>query len=212
MQPVLVDDHAVHQLGVGDPATHLLLHSDVVCVHRAVIIHHGLYSLNRQAGQLVSGRAGALAGHGGYGDLLEKFGILYRDIRGDGLQNLQGFVRCRSVAGSDNRGMDLLIQKALGLLEQLSGQDHCGGGAVSHLSILGLGDLHHHLGCGVLYVHLLKNSDAVVGYDHIAQGVDHHLVHALGPQGGPDRSGHGLGGHDVRSLCFPARRSLAAFL
>jgi len=70
MQSILIDDHAVHQLGIGYASAHLLLHSDVVCVHGSVLVHHCPHGLNGQVGQLLSGGAGALAGHGGDGDLL----------------------------------------------------------------------------------------------------------------------------------------------
>ena len=55
VEPVLVDDHAVNQLGVSYPSSYLLLHGDVIGVHRAVLIHHGLNCLHGQRGKLLSG-------------------------------------------------------------------------------------------------------------------------------------------------------------
>ena len=98
--------------------------------------------------------------------------------------------------------MDVGVDQGLGLLEQLSGQDDAGRGSVSALGVLGFGDLDDHLGGGVLDIDLLEDGHSIVGDDDISDGVDQHLVHSLGSEGGPDRVGHGLGGADVVELCF----------
>jgi len=210
VEPFLVDDHAVDELGIGDAAAHLLLHGDVVHVHGPVLVHYRLDRLYGELGQLGSGDARPFAGHGGDGDLLQQLivigGYLYRHILQDG----HGLLGCGPVSCGDDGGVDLLVQQLFGLLEKLARQNHGGGGSVADLVVLGLGDLDHHLGRRVLDVHLLEDGDAVIGYDHVAQGVHQHLVHALGTECGTHGGCHSFGGHDVRLLRLAASSPLTA--
>ena len=96
--------------------------------------------------------------------------------------------------------MDVGVDEVLGLLEELSCEDDGGGGPVSALGVLGLGDLDDHLGGGVLDVQLLEDGDTVVGDDDVADGVDHHFVHSFGSEGGPYGVRYGFRGVDVAEL------------
>ena len=96
--------------------------------------------------------------------------------------------------------MDVLLDQALGLLQQLAREDHRGGGAVAAFLVLGLGDLDDHLRTRVLDVDLLEDGHTIVGDDDVAHGVHEHLVHPLGPERRAHSVGDGLGRGDVVAL------------
>jgi len=77
--------------------------------------------------------------------------------------------------------VDILIEELLGLIEELTGDDDSGGGAVTDFLLLRLADLDDHVGRRVVDVHLLQDGDAVVRDDDGPAGVDEHLVHPPGP-------------------------------
>ena len=107
--------------------------------------------------------------------------------------------------------MDVGVDEVLGLLEELSCEDDGGGGPVSALGVLGLGDLDDHLGGGVLDVQLLEDGDTVVGDDDVADGVDEHLVHSPRSEAAPYGIGDGPCRGDVVELSVLSFVSLGAF-
>ncbi len=96
------------------------------------------------------------------------------------------------------------------MFQQLTRNYHRGcGAAVTNLALLGLRDLHHHLGSRVLYVHLLEYGDTVIGDHDIAQAVHQHLIHTLWPQGSPDHLANGPSSHNIHAPCIPASAPLS---
>ncbi len=77
MEPLLIDHHAVDDLGIGDASSNLLFHGDVIDIDVSVLINYGLDCLNCQAGELFSGGSRSLSGHCGQGDLPQKVTIIY---------------------------------------------------------------------------------------------------------------------------------------
>lgn len=60
--------------------------------------------------------------------------------------------------------MNLLIDQLLSLAQQFPCQDDHRGGAIADLVILGLADVHQHLGGGVVNIHRLQDGGAIVGH------------------------------------------------
>ena len=109
-------------------------------------------------------------------------------------------------AGDDGR-VDVLLEQVLGALEELAGEDDRGRRSVPALLVLGLRDLHQHLGGRVLDVDLLEDRDAVVRDRDVAHPVDEHLVHAARTERRPHgvRDGPGRGDVVLRSRSCRAR-------
>jgi len=75
--------------------------------------------------------------------------------------------------------VNLVLDQVVGSLEELSGKDDNGGGTVTDLTVLDLGELHEDLSGGVSDLELLQDSGAIVSDGHIADVVDEHLVETL---------------------------------
>ena len=93
-----------------------------------------------------------------------------------------------SPASHDGHWMHSLVHKELRLTQQLTAQYRHGGGSVAHCVILHLGDVHKHLGGGVLHRDSLKDGCAIVrdGDAHVVR-VAHalkDLVHACAHESG----------------------------
>mmetsp|Transcript_13265 Transcript_13265/g.26504 ORF Transcript_13265/g.26504 Transcript_13265/m.26504 type:complete len:483 (-) Transcript_13265:112-1560(-) len=104
--------------------------------------------------------------------------------------------------GADRLRVDPLREhQRLRLPQELPAQDGHGGGAVAHLPVLDLGDVHEDLGGGVVEVDGVEDGGAVVGDgDGLVGGRDalEDLVHAFGAQGGLDHVGDGDGPQEGR--------------
>ena len=209
VDPLLVDDKALDHVGVADDSAHLLLDLDVVGVDLAVLLDCPA-GLDDDVGEVLPLAADGLAGHGGLGDLLQE--VVVVGVDGDVVEYLDGLGGGHLESVGDDGGVDVGVDEGLGLLQQLSGQDDGGGGAVPALAVLGLGDLDHHLGGGVLDIDLLQDGDTVVGDDDVPDGVHEHLVHSLGSEGGPDGVSDSLRGCDVVELGLLVLAPLGALL
>ncbi len=203
MHPLLVHDDPLDHLAVRDAATCLLLDLDVLHIDlelAILLLGHHLDGLDSEVREELPLTADALPGHGGPGDLLEHFHVVGSDLDRNGIKDLHGLVRRHAVTAGNDCGVDVLLDEALGLLQQLTGEYDGRGRPVPALIVLGLGYLHDHLGRGVLNVYLLQNGDAIVGDDYVAQRVHEHLVHALRTQGRAYRIRDGTGGGNVVEL------------
>lgn len=74
-----------------------------------------------------------------------------------------------AVAVDDGLGVDLLVDQALGLAEELGGENGHGGGSISNFVVLHLGDVHENFGGGVVEGDGFEDGGAVVG-DHDLTG------------------------------------------
>ncbi len=200
MDGFLVQDHALDELGVVDGTALLLDNLDVVHVDDeagAPLLGDRPDRLHGDVREHFAGLVGDLGAERGRGDTLQLLGVLGGDLERVLLQNLQGLLGRHPEARRYDRRVHVGVQKLLCLLQQLSRQHDGGGGPVAALGVLGLGHLHQHLGRGVFHVDLLEDGHTVVGDDHVAHGVDEHLVHAAGAQGAPDGVRDGLRRRDV---------------
>mmetsp|Transcript_9730 Transcript_9730/g.13306 ORF Transcript_9730/g.13306 Transcript_9730/m.13306 type:complete len:334 (+) Transcript_9730:749-1750(+) len=184
----LLEDHAVGDERVSEGATGLLDDLDVVEVTAALQSQHGL---NGKLSERLAIVEQQLRGEGGHGDvaqvLLEGLGVV-RVVHGNLFQNFPRRVASLSPALNDDLGVDFLGNELLGLLEELTGHDGDGGGAITDLLVLSLGDVDEDLGGGVVDVDRFENSGTIVGdSDGFARVLVAHrlqdLVHTLGAQG-----------------------------
>jgi hypothetical protein len=79
--------------------------------------------------------------------------------------------------------VDTVADEFVGTLEELSGENDNGGGSITDLSVLDLGEFAEDLGGGVSDLNLLKNGGAIIGDHDIADFIDKHLVETLGTEG-----------------------------
>ena len=201
---LLVDDEPFDDVGLVHLGSGLLDGLDVLEVHGVLavlpLVRDGLHGVDDHVREVLPGSADGLGDHGGLGDELEVRLVVDADLLGDVLEDFLGLVVGEPVPVGDDRGVHVGVDQVGGLLEELSGEDDGGGGAVPDLGVLGLGDLDEHLGGRVLDVHLLEDGHAVVGDDDVSHGVHEHLVHAPGPEAAPDGVGDRLRGGDVVEL------------
>jgi len=122
------------------------------------------------------------------------------DVEHAVVDGLDGQPRGLVVPLDDGRRMDVVVEQVLGLRQQFASQHGRGRGAVPDLVLLGLGDLHDHLGGGMFDVHLVEDGRAVVRDDDVARVGDEHLVHPARAQCRAYRFAHRLAGGDVRRL------------
>ena len=61
-----------------------------------------------------------------------------------------------------------------------SGHDRRSRGPVADFMLLGFGNINHHLGGGMVDIHFVKNSHAIIGDDHFAETIHQHGVQAFG--------------------------------
>ena len=108
--------------------------------------------------------------------------------------------------------MDVLVDKVLAALEQLSCYDDGTGGAVEAVLLLSLGNLDNHLGSRVLDVHLLEDGSTIVGDDYITHCIDEHLVHSLWSKGTANRVRNCFGCSDIIALSGLTAGSSSPFL
>ncbi|OQC68555.1 MAG: hypothetical protein BWX50_01208 [Euryarchaeota archaeon ADurb.Bin009] len=151
---LLIDDHALDDLGLLDGSADLLLDLDELGVDGAVGIGNHRDRPDDEVGDLLFGGFGALAGHRSIGKLLEHRHIVGFDVDGNLVEDNLRSVCGHPVAVGDDRGVHILIEEILGALQELACDHHGGRGAVADLVVLGLCDLDHHLRGGVLDVHL----------------------------------------------------------
>lgn len=75
--------------------------------------------------------------------------------------------------------MNLVLNKLVSTLEELSSEDDNGGSAVTDLSVLNLRELDEDLSSGVLNFELLKDSGTVVCDSNITNVINEHLIKTL---------------------------------
>ena len=212
---LLVDDETFDELGLFHVGSGLLDGADVLQVGEVlalvVLLDDGLDSVDDHLGEEVLGGVDLLAVHGDLGDLQEEILVFEGDLLGDLFENLLSLLVGKPVSSGDDGGVDVGVDQVEGFLEELSCDDDGGGGTVSDLVVLCLGDLDEHLCCGVLYIHLLQDGDTVVGDDDVSEGVDEHLVHSPGAEAAPYGVSDGPGGSDVVELRVFSFFSFASF-
>ncbi len=155
MHTLLVNDHALNDLGVLNGPADLLLDLHKLGVDGAVGIGNHRDRLDDKFCEFLLCGLGALAGHGGVGNLFEHRHVVGLDVDGNLVEDALRLIGSHPVSVGDNRGVHILVKEVLGPLQELACDDDRGRGAVADLIILGLGDLDHHLRGGVLDIHLL---------------------------------------------------------
>lgn len=93
--------------------------------------------------------------------------------------------------------MHAFLDELLGLLEELAGHEHDGGGAITDLVILRLGNVDEGLGSGVHNIEERNQSGTVVG-DGDASAVMDEFVHTTGSESSLNDIDDSLASVDVR--------------
>ncbi len=214
MERALFEEVALDQLRVPHLAAGPADHLEVPAVEPELaptVLDDLDHRATRELREVVPVGRDPLRHHRGPGDREEHLRVLPSDRPPDRRELLEGARGREPVALDDQRRMDPLLEKLLGPVEELPGEDDRGLRAVPALEVLGARDLGEHLRRGVLDLHLPDDRGAVVRDDDVAGGVDEHLVHPAGTERRPDRLGHRAGRvKDVPNgvLSLPPLRSL----
>ena len=186
---LLVDDESLDELSLIHGCSGLLDGLDVVEVDgvlSVLLLCNGLDCVDDESAEELLGVVDLLGVHCGSCDVHEECVVVDGDGLCDVLEDLLCLCVCKPVSTCDDSGVNVGVDHVEGLLEELACEDDGGGGSVSDLGVLSLGDLDEHLCCGVLDIDLLEDGDTVVGDDDVSHGVDEHLVHSSGSKAAPD--------------------------
>mmetsp|Transcript_56532 Transcript_56532/g.123921 ORF Transcript_56532/g.123921 Transcript_56532/m.123921 type:complete len:291 (-) Transcript_56532:103-975(-) len=161
---------------------------------------HDLGSPDRQVTDLTSVAGHELGVHT-LPDAIRE-GLLVRGVqRGRHLlHNLDGVFQSPQIGLHDHCWVEWNIQQRLGNTHHLSSKNNYGGRAITHLFILGPGELHHALCGGMSHINLSQNRVAVVREDDATHWVQEHLQHRLGSQRRAHDIGHSHARRNVRLL------------
>lgn len=179
---VTINEHGLFGgLAVGLQDVHVL--NGVLGLAGGVGHLDGLHGVDNHVAEEVRLSSEELGAHGGLGGLED-------GLRGEVtlthdqllLDEVDRLFEGHTVSRHDGSRVDLVLDEVVGSLEELSGEDDNGGGTVTDLTILDLGELDEDLSSGVSDLKLLENSGAIVSDGHIADIVDEHLVKTLGSE------------------------------
>ena len=146
-----------------------------------------------------------LGGKGGEGNVLEVLAELLfvgKVVHGDIFENFLGDVAGLAPSLDDDLGVNFVLDKLLGLAEELSGEHGDRGGAVTDLLVLGAGDVDEDARGGVVNVDGLQDGGAIVSHGDLLAGRlasahgDENLVHALRAEGSLDEVGNSDGSNE----------------
>lgn len=172
----LLEDEAVHELGVVNGPADLFDHADVPQVDvggGVLVLEDPQDGVDRDGREDVRVLADDLGGQTGVDCRNELLAIMQVDGFGDGLQDLGGLVRGLHEGGGDGHGVDALGEEGAAGFEEGAGDDDDGGGAVARLDVLRLGELHEHFGGRVQDVHFGQDGGSVVRDEDFAVGEFH---------------------------------------
>jgi len=197
----LLEDETIGDEGVSEGTTGLLDNLDVIKVSSSLESHDGL---DGEVGELLSIVEEELGGEGGEGDVLEILGersLIGEMVHRDVVENLLGDGSSSSPSLDDDLGVDFLVDELFSLLEELSSHDGDGGGTISDLLVLSLGDVDQNFGGRVINPDGLEDSGTIVGDgDLLASVLVSHglenLIHTLGSEGSLDEVSNGNGSNE----------------
>ncbi|KUG20120.1 hypothetical protein ASZ90_010143 [hydrocarbon metagenome] len=208
---LLLDHHAVDDLGVLNGSPDLLLDPDVPVIDASVLARDHTDGFYGEVAEFLLRPFGSLAGHGGRCDLFEHAGVVrvhpHRVFFEDLLRPLY---RLPVSLRNDGR-VDVLLDEVFGLLQKLACKHDGGGGPVADLLIKAAGHLDHHLRGGVLDLHPLQDGNPVVRYHDIPDGIDEHLIHSRRPDRRLDRACDGFGRGNISPLGVAPLGALGPF-
>ena len=93
------------------------------------------------------------------------------------------FFCCEAEAFTDDSWVNILFDEVFASLEQLSGENNCGGRSIVAVLLLSFRNFNDHFRCWMVDVHFFEDGSTVIGDDNVAHRIDEHLVHAFGAEG-----------------------------
>ena len=208
----LLEADTVDEERVSDGATGDLLDTNVRLVEVLIEIEDGGHDELREELLILRDDLGV---EGGLGALEQKVALLLLGLVGnldrDLLDALVALLTGLTVALNDDLRVHTLFDEGLGLLEELTGDKHDGGGSITNLVVLRLGNIDESLGGGMHNVEKRDEGGTIVGDGNAATVVD-QLIHTTGAEGRLDDVDDGLAGIDVRDDVALAFHLLSALL
>lgn len=118
------------------------------------------------------------------------------------LNELDGLSEGNTVTRHHTGRVDLVLNKLVGSLEELSSEDNDGGSTITDLSVLDLGKFDEYLSSGMLDFQLLKDGGTVICNGNITNIVDEHLVETLRTKRALYDVGERLDSHNYSFISF----------
>ena len=196
-----LQDEAIAQERLFDGASQLLYNLDVVQIGRPSQSEDGI---NSQLGKVLLVLGEQLGAEGGFGDVNKiflEFCEVSRIVPGDREQLSPGGISGHPPAVDDDLGVQLHLDEFLSFSQKLPCEDGYGGGPVSDLLVLGLGNVDQNFSGRVVHMHGPKDGRPIVGdVDVLVFGAgsdgDENFVHPSGPEGGLDKISNGDGSYE----------------
>ena len=225
MREVLVENNTLDELGVGEGATSLGDDLDKVEVDVLTLnvgnVEDRLDGEIREVILALGDNLGAEGGHGALSEILVVI-LLDVDLLLDAVKLVDGDVASLLETIGNLERVNALVEQLLGLLEDGASEDDNTGGTVTDLVILGGGKLNKKLGGLMMdlneivnnkvilrtYLHLLKNSGAIVGDDDFTVGRNKHLVHARRAERRTHNVGDSFGRQNISFVSIQAAQTL----
>ena len=176
----LTEADTLDEEGLSGRATGDFLDADILLVEGLIELHNGI---DDHLGEEFPIAGNNLGVEGGHGASFEHFtlglGVFGLHLDRDLLDSVNAELHGLTVSLDDDLGVHAFFDELLGLLEELSGGEDDGGGTVTDLVVLGLGNVDEGLGSGVHNVEEADQSGAIIADGDLSAGVN-KLIHTAG--------------------------------
>jgi len=200
VRSLLVNEaEAINKLRLIDGTAELLADVNVaqVDVNGRVLVNALHHSVDSHRGEEGVVMGDDLGGERGDSVLDKSLAVVEIDWLGHLIDDLHSLLVGDLETIRDGSRVETLTHELSASLEKSASHDDNGGGTVTSLNVLGLGDFDEHSRGGVDDLHLLEDSGTIVGDEDLTLGGLDHFVHATGAERSPDDISDGLGGDDV---------------
>jgi len=208
----LTEADTLDEEGLSGRATGDFLDADILLVEGLIELHNGIDDHLGEEFAIAGNNLGVEGGHGAsFENLALGFGILALHLDRDLLDSGNAKSHGLTVSLDDDLRVHAFFNELFGLLEELTGRQDDGGGTVTDLVVLRLGNVDQSLGGGVHNVEESDKSSAIIGDDHLSSCVD-KFVHTARTKSGLDDVNDGGASIDVRDDLASAFVVISSFL
>lgn len=159
-----LEDETIGKVRVSKGATWLLDDLDVVQVSGSLKSEYGVDGQLSELFSLGFQKLGTESSHGDVHQILLESNGIIKVIESIINQNSLGDLSSLSPSLNNDLWVNLGLDKLLSLSKKLSGKDCDGGGSITDLLILSLGDINQNLGSGVIDEDRFQDSGTIIGY------------------------------------------------
>mmetsp|Transcript_23900 Transcript_23900/g.53550 ORF Transcript_23900/g.53550 Transcript_23900/m.53550 type:complete len:226 (+) Transcript_23900:1115-1792(+) len=196
MDDVLVDHYAAQNSAILDVTPWDLLDLGVSLHINLLpsigVDHDGRDGIHSQVNHQAAKPVRVLGTHARGDDLCHGLSVIQINRERHLLRMCQRSVKGHEVRLCDNTRMNLSVKEGFCNMQQFSREDDDRSRSISNLFVLRSTEFNHALGSRMLHVNFSENGMAIVGHHDSSHGIQQHLQHRLGTQGGAYNIGHSL--------------------